>query len=166
MKSLRMVDIKDCAAGRGPAELDPGMDGSSALIRRCDVCRTVTAIDLDNTLKHKRRMQLLGQTVYEVTEEEARTHFRSAGPCRCEKSAKPHVMAAAAGRGPAEPDPGMDGSDGRCPTCRQRNSRVREHDMGDGSMLVWHCNVPGCSNHEDNVNNTLEIERRSVADER
>jgi hypothetical protein len=59
----------------------------SALIRRCDWCQTVTAIDLDNTLKHKRQMQMLGQTVYEVTEDEARTHFRSAGPCRCRQNA-------------------------------------------------------------------------------
>ena len=48
----------------------------------------MTAIDLANTLRHKRQMQLLGQTVYEVTEEEARTHFRSAGPCRCGPNAK------------------------------------------------------------------------------
>ena len=62
----------------------------SALIRRCDGCQTVTAIDLDNTLKHKRQMQLLGQTVYKVTEDEARTHFRSAGPCRCGQNARSH----------------------------------------------------------------------------
>lgn len=58
----------------------------SALIRRCDGCQTVTAIDLDNTLEHKREMQLHGQTVYEVTEDEARTHFKSAGPCRCRQN--------------------------------------------------------------------------------
>lgn len=63
----------------------------SALIRRCDGCQTVTAIDLDNTLKHKREMQLMGQTVYEVTEDEARTHFKSAGPCRCRQNA--HALA-------------------------------------------------------------------------
>ena len=40
-------------------------------------------------------------------------------------------------------------ADGRCGTCRQRDSRVREHRMDDGSVLVWHCNVKGCSNHAD-----------------
>ena len=45
------------------------------------------------------------------------------------------------------------GSDGRCPTCRQRNSRVREHKMDDGSVIVWHCNVPGCANHAYHPNN-------------
>jgi hypothetical protein len=57
----------------------------SALIRRCDGCQTVTAIDLENTLKHKMEMQLLGQTVYEVTEDEVRSQIKSAGPCRCSK---------------------------------------------------------------------------------
>ena len=73
----------------------------SALIRRCDGCQTVTAIDLDNTLKHKREMQLLGQTVYEVTGEEARTHFKSAGPCRCRQNPSHHDGAA--------PAPSVDG---------------------------------------------------------
>jgi hypothetical protein len=40
-------------------------------------------------------------------------------------------------------------ADGRCGTCRQRDSRVRTHRMDDGSVLVWHCNVKGCSNHAD-----------------
>jgi ssDNA-binding Zn-finger/Zn-ribbon topoisomerase 1 len=40
-------------------------------------------------------------------------------------------------------------ADGRCPTCRQRNSHAGERKMDDGSVIVWHCNVPGCSNHED-----------------
>lgn len=59
----------------------------SALIRRCDGCQVVTAIDLDNTLKHKREMQMIGQTVYEVSEDDARTHFKSAGPCQCKQNA-------------------------------------------------------------------------------
>jgi hypothetical protein len=38
----------------------------------------------------------------------------------------------------------------RCPTCRQRNSRVRKHLLVDGeTALVWYCNVPGCSNGPD-----------------
>ncbi len=59
----------------------------SALIRRCDGCQTVTAIDLDNTLKHKRDMQMLGQTVHEVTEDEAMRLWQGAGPCRCMQNA-------------------------------------------------------------------------------
>ena len=46
-------------------------------------------------------------------------------------------------------------SDGRCPTCRQRNSRVREHKMDDGSVIVWHCNISGCSNHADHPNTEI-----------
>ena len=38
--------------------------------------------------------------------------------------------------------------DRRCPTCRQRDSRVREHKMPDGSVVLWHCNVLGCENAE------------------
>ncbi len=41
---------------------------------------------------------------------------------------------------------GVGAVDGRCPTCRQRKSRVREHERADGSRVVWHCNVAGCSN--------------------
>ena len=59
----------------------------SALIRRCDKCQTVTAIDLDLTMKHKREMQMLGQTVSEVTEAEAMRLWRGAGPCRCKQNA-------------------------------------------------------------------------------
>ena len=47
-----------------------------------------------------------------------------------------------------------DCSDGRCPTCRQRNSRAGERTMDDGSVIVWHCNVLGCSNSEDHPNAT------------
>ena len=43
-------------------------------------------------------------------------------------------------------------SDGRCPTCRNRNSRAGERTMDDGSVIVWHCNVLGCSNSEDHPN--------------
>jgi len=42
--------------------------------------------------------------------------------------------------------------DGRCPTCRQRNSLAGEREMDDGSVLVWFCNVRGCSNHQDHTN--------------
>ena len=39
--------------------------------------------------------------------------------------------------------------DNRCPTCRQRNSRVRQHKLDNGYVLVWYCNVVGCENHPD-----------------
>ena len=45
----------------------------------------------------------------------------------------------------------MEEVDGRCPVCRQRDSHAGEREVGDGSVVVWHCNVPGCSNHEDNA---------------
>ena len=51
------------------------------------------------------------------------------------------------------------GSDGRCPTCRQRNSRAGEREMDDGSVIVWHCNVPGCANHSYYPNVKVEAER-------
>lgn len=47
------------------------------------------------------------------------------------------------------------GSDDRCPTCRQRNSRAGEREMDDGSVIVWHCNVKGCANHSDYRNTAL-----------
>jgi hypothetical protein len=50
------------------------------------------------------------------------------------------------------PSPEVAGSDGRCPTCRQRASLAGERAMDDGSVIVWHCNVPGCSNHEEYPN--------------
>ena len=54
-----------------------------SLIRRCNTCQKVTAIDLDNTLGHKREMQMLGQTVYEVSHAEAMEMWKAAGKCRC-----------------------------------------------------------------------------------
>ena len=55
----------------------------TALIRTCNGCGTVTALDLDNTPDHWREMQWPGQTVKAVTEAEARQAWRNAGPCRC-----------------------------------------------------------------------------------
>lgn len=53
------------------------------------------------------------------------------------------------------------GSDGRCPTCRQRNSRSGEREMDDGSVIVWYCNVPGCANHADYPNAPRQPRRGS-----
>jgi len=58
----------------------------SALIRRCNTCQTVTAIDLDNTPKHKQDMQMFGQTVFDVTKEKAQSHWKEAKACQCKKN--------------------------------------------------------------------------------
>jgi hypothetical protein len=34
----------------------------------------------------------------------------------------------------------------RCPTCQQRDSRPRVHEMDDGTTSYWFCNVAGCAN--------------------
>lgn len=52
--------------------------------------------------------------------------------------------------------PGSAGSDARCPTCRQRNSVAGEREMDDGSVIVWYCNVPGCSNSADHPNGGVD----------
>jgi len=51
--------------------------------------------------------------------------------------------------------------DGRCPTCRQRNSLAGEREMDDGSVLAWYCNVRGCSNHQDHTNANALPDKRS-----
>jgi len=48
------------------------------------------------------------------------------------------------------------GADDRCPTCRRRNSRAGDREMDDGSVIVWHCNVPGCANHADYPNKEVD----------
>jgi len=58
---------------------------NDALIRRCDGCHMVTAVDMDNTLENKREMQVMGQTVTEVTEEQAHEAWKNARPCQCAK---------------------------------------------------------------------------------
>jgi hypothetical protein len=57
------------------------MTDGMALIRKCDKCGMITAIDLDVTLKHKRDMQMVGQTVMEVTRAEAMDLWKNAGAC-------------------------------------------------------------------------------------
>lgn len=57
------------------------MKDEMALIRKCDKCGMITAIDLDVTLKHKREMQMVRQTVHEVTKEEALKLWKNAGAC-------------------------------------------------------------------------------------
>jgi hypothetical protein len=47
-------------------------------------------------------------------------------------------------------------ADTRCAVCKQRNSRVRQHINDDGSVTVWHCNVPGCANHINNANGVMQ----------
>lgn len=54
----------DCAVHNEPAHPSGTCDcGASALVRHCDRCLTVTAIDLDNTPANAEALKLLGQTV-------------------------------------------------------------------------------------------------------
>jgi len=57
----------------------------TALIRRCNVCRHVTAIDIENTPEHRREMELPGQTIEAVTRIEAEKHWYDGGPCTCKR---------------------------------------------------------------------------------
>lgn len=67
---------------------------------------------------------------------------RVSGPTTCSQQAEPSERRLAAVI--KEPDD----HDGRCPVCRRRNSRVRMHKESDGTVLIWHCNTPGCANNE------------------
>ena len=53
----------------------------SALIRVCDVCGKVNAIDLDASPEVERDMQELDHTVKRVTREEAMEAWKDAGRC-------------------------------------------------------------------------------------
>jgi hypothetical protein len=53
----------------------------SALIRVCDVCGKVNAIDLDASLESERDMQELDHTVKRLTREEAMKAWKDAGRC-------------------------------------------------------------------------------------
>lgn len=56
------------------------MKDGMALIRQCDKCGQTTAFDLDVTTKHRREMQMVGQTVREVPKEEALKLIRAGAP--------------------------------------------------------------------------------------
>jgi hypothetical protein len=53
----------------------------SALIRVCDVCGKVNAIDLDSSPEAERDMQEIDHTVKLVTQEEAMEAWKDAGRC-------------------------------------------------------------------------------------
>lgn len=54
----------DCAVHNEPAYPAGTCDcGATALVRHCDKCLAVTAIDLDNTPANAEALKLLGQTV-------------------------------------------------------------------------------------------------------
>ncbi|MCK9435005.1 MAG: hypothetical protein M0R32_09355 [Candidatus Cloacimonetes bacterium] len=59
---------------------------TNGLIRICDICKNVTAIDLDNSIDNKKEMELPGQTVLEVPLTEIAERFKSASHCECKKS--------------------------------------------------------------------------------
>lgn len=52
-----------------------------ALIRRCDICGNVNAIDLDGTSEREIEIARAGHTVTRVTEAEAMELWRSAAEC-------------------------------------------------------------------------------------
>lgn len=55
----------------------------TALIRICDGCGVVTAVDMENTPGHKAEMYVRGQTIQEVTKEDALLIWKKAGRCMC-----------------------------------------------------------------------------------
>jgi len=57
-----------------------------ALVRQCDGCGMTTAADLDLTPQHAEEMWMSGQTVRQVTRDEALRLWRDAGPCCCKRS--------------------------------------------------------------------------------
>lgn len=60
---------------------------NTALIRICNGCGVVTAIDMDNTPEHKKDMELHGHTIYEVSD--AMTYWKTAGKCKCGEKSEP-----------------------------------------------------------------------------
>lgn len=53
----------------------------TALVRKCDTCGNVNAVDLDGTPEHWKELQLAGHTVLRVTEREACEMFKTAAKC-------------------------------------------------------------------------------------
>lgn len=55
-----------------------------SFVRECNVCKKITAIDLDGSLEHKKEMEMEGQTIYEMDEAGAIDLWRTrAGHCQC-----------------------------------------------------------------------------------
>jgi hypothetical protein len=74
------------AEGRRGAPYHPAT--GSALIRRCNGCRRVTAVDVEDTPEHRREMEMPGQTVEVVTRRDADMHWYEGGPCICRQNAE------------------------------------------------------------------------------
>jgi len=91
-------------AGQMCSEPDPNAEGlgiewthkihaeratnTNGLIRICDTCKKVTAIDLDNSIDNKKEMELPGQTVLEIPLTEMSEKYKSANQCECKKVEK------------------------------------------------------------------------------
>ena len=54
---------EDVMAGLAPATTSAPKVGSSALVRHCNKCLAVTALDLDATCANEKALRLRGQTV-------------------------------------------------------------------------------------------------------
>jgi hypothetical protein len=59
---------------------------TKGLIRVCNTCKVVTAIDLDNSIDNKKEMEMPGQTVLEIPLTEMSEKYKSANRCECKKS--------------------------------------------------------------------------------
>jgi hypothetical protein len=57
--------------------------GSNAIVRHCDQCLAVTAIDLDNTKENASAMRMFGQTVRIVDTEKVKT--MQLERCKCDR---------------------------------------------------------------------------------
>ena len=75
-----MIESTDIQSPTGSPTGLPASAGS-ALIRVCDVCGKVNAIDLDASPEAERDMQELDHTVKRVTKEEAMEAWKNAGRC-------------------------------------------------------------------------------------
>jgi len=63
----------------------------TALLRRCDSCGCMTAVDLYNCPKNKAEMIIPYHTVEEVTQQEAIDACKEYKPCKCVKTFSPDV---------------------------------------------------------------------------
>jgi len=59
--------------------------GRTALVRVCDTCGVVTAIDAVVTVENMREMCMVGGTVKELPIEEAKALWMRPGKCRCNR---------------------------------------------------------------------------------
>jgi len=67
---------------------DTSIAASTALIRRCSICDTVNAIDLDNTPAHYAEMRKEYCIIEMVSKDEAKRLWNAAKRCECGKRTK------------------------------------------------------------------------------